>query len=167
MGSNPTLGTKGANMDYIEGINCPTKEYAQHILEELTKQNYIWEGSKQPAATKNYWEMYQSKTCYFVNKTRKTISYGSLDGSSAKNYAVCTPYSTKAHVKVTIVVDFDEEQLKKICGTLENEQITETINNRSIAEILDKGTYNFTESKKDHMRLHDSNKHTKKIIQEY
>lgn len=154
-------------MDYIEGINCPTKEYAQQILEELTKQNYVWEGSKKPASTKNYWDMYESKTCYFVNKTRKTISYGSLEGTSAKNYDVCTPYTTKAHVKVTIVVDFDEEQLKKICNTLENEPIIETINNRSIAELLEKGTYNFKESKTEYTRTPYSNEHTQQIITEF
>lgn len=180
----PLSAPKEHNMDRIQAINCFTKEEALQLLAELAKQNYTWCSGK--SLTKvDFWDEYEQQTCYFVDTKQKEVTFGTTTYAKRKNYNII-PYSTLKHlpkekttnqpnndtqIKVTIVVEFNEEQLKNLCVNSENEllqteeQINETINNCSIAELLEKGTYSFQESKIEYEKVDNQDPKISHIIE--
>lgn len=78
-------GNMKFNLEKIIGnrIHCNTEEKANALLKFLHENGFRWVGETPLTQYNNYWDSYEEKTCYEVNKDR-TVAFA--DTNFFKNY---------------------------------------------------------------------------------
>ncbi|MBS6954252.1 MAG: hypothetical protein KH230_13620 [Enterocloster asparagiformis] len=68
-------------------ILCSKEEYANDLLKELKKIDFIWNSSESLSEITN-WYWHENDTCYFIEKSKKIITYGSKDYAEQNYYKI-------------------------------------------------------------------------------